>query len=69
MYLSIRQNKLKLRDKLNDLDIQKRIDSQMDLKKKSELATFIIDNSQDLCYTYKQTDKLIKILEGEINHD
>ena len=61
--------RLKLRDKLNDLDIQKRIDSQMDLKKKSELATFIIDNSQDLCYTYKQTDKLIKILEGEINHD
>ena len=36
----------------------------MDIELKKQMAHFIIDNSRDLCYTYKQVDEVVnKILE------
>ena len=34
----------------------------MPLSEKCKMANFIIDNSFDLCYTYKQIDEIINIL-------
>ena len=39
-----------------------KINSQMDINLKVQKAHFIIDNSEDLCYTYKQIDKTINKL-------
>lgn len=38
----------------------KRINAQMPLKEKCEKATFIIDNSNDLCYTIKKLEEILK---------
>ena len=37
----------------------------MNLKEKEKLSDFIIDTSQDLCYTYTQLQNIISKLEGE----
>lgn len=39
-----------------------KINSQMALSLKQEKSNFIIDNSNDLCYTYKQIDQIVKKL-------
>jgi dephospho-CoA kinase len=41
----LQRKRLKLRDGFSDLEIQKRLDAQMDIEKKRTLATYIIDNS------------------------
>ena len=52
------------RDNLQLEDAILRINSQMDLELKKQKAHYIIDNSFDLCYTYKQVDVIIsKLLE------
>lgn len=57
-------DRLMLRDQLTEDDAVVRINSQMDLDIKKQKAHFIIDNSLDLCYTYKQVDEvIIKLLE------
>lgn len=50
------------RDHLNQEQALAKINSQMEMIKKCSLADFIIDNSLDLCYTYKQINELIEKL-------
>lgn len=40
-----------------------KINAQMSIDEKCHKADFIIDNSKDLCYTYMQTTKIVKMLE------
>lgn len=57
-------DRLMRRDNLTQEEALVRINSQMNLEIKKQKAHFIIDNSLDLCYTYKQVDKVInKLLE------
>ena len=44
-------------------EIVSRINSQMDIEIKKQKAHFIIDNSKDLCYTYKQVDEVVHKLQ------
>lgn len=55
-------NRLMSRDNLSIEGASTRINSQMDLEVKKQKAHFIIDNSIDLCYTYKQVNEIIKKL-------
>ena len=59
-----RLKKLREENNLTQEEALVRINSQMNLEIKKQKAHFIIDNSLDLCYTYKQVDKVInKLLE------
>lgn len=42
-----------------------KIASQMDIEIKKEKANYIIDNSHDLCYTYKQLEEILKTIKEE----
>ena len=59
----INVERLQKRDHLNIDEIVSRINSQMDIEIKKQKAHFIIDNSKDLCYTYKQVDEVIHELQ------
>ena len=62
--IDINIDRLTKRDHISASEAVVRINSQMDLELKKQKAHFIIDNSFDLCYTYKQVDKVInKLLE------
>lgn len=50
------------RDSISEEFARKRIDLQMDLDKKASMATYKVDNSKDLCYTYKQVDDIINLI-------
>jgi len=50
------------RDNIDEEYAYIKIASQMDIEKKCQLANFIIENSFDLCYTYKQIDEVLKTL-------
>ena len=63
--LSNQIERLMKRDHINKEEALIKINSQMNLKKKEKLSDFIIDNSQDLCYTYTQLQNIISKLEGE----
>lgn len=54
--------RLMKRDNIDKEFAVKKIKSQMPLSEKCKMANFIIDNSFDLCYTYKQIDEIINIL-------
>ena len=57
-------SRLMKRDNISYDEAIKKINSQMDLNLKKQKAHFIIDNSADLWYTYKQVDEVVnKILE------
>ncbi len=47
------------RNKLSKVDAQNRIQAQMSIDKKKELADIVIDNSRDLDHLYKQIDELL----------
>ena len=51
------------RDKITYSEALIKIKSQMPLINKCYLADFIIDNSKELCYTYKRIRELINVLE------
>lgn len=48
-------------------EAQLRISSQMSSEEKKKLANYVIDNSGTLEETYKQIDKILERLEGEID--
>ena len=48
------------REGLNETDAQKRIDAQLPIDEKRELATFIIDNSQNLKHLQNEVDAFAK---------
>ena len=54
--------RLMKRDNIDKEYAIKKINSQMPLSEKCKMANFIIDNSLDLCYTYKQIDEIVNIL-------
>jgi dephospho-CoA kinase len=57
-------NRLMQRDNITKDQAVIKMKSQMDIELKKQMAHFIIDNSTDLCYTYKQVDEVVhKILE------
>lgn len=57
-------SRLMKRDNITYEQAVNKIKSQMDIELKKQMAHFIIDNSRDLCYTYKQVDEVVnKILE------
>lgn len=52
-------SRLMKRDNLTVEQALARIKSQLDIEIKKQKAHFIIDNSLDLCYTYKQVDEVL----------
>lgn len=63
----MQQKRLMERNQFSKEQAEKRMQSQMDLKEKAKLATFVIDNSYDLEYTKKQIIerwKMIRNLDG-----
>ncbi|APX72530.1 dephospho-CoA kinase [Companilactobacillus allii] len=60
--MDIQLKRLKQRDKINNEDAIQRIDSQMSMDKKRQLADFVIDNSKDLDFLNKEIDDLLKKL-------
>lgn len=51
------------RDNISLEDAKKKIEAQLPIFIKCYFSDFIIDNSFDLCYTYKQIDKIIEKLK------
>ncbi|QOG12138.1 dephospho-CoA kinase [Arcobacter sp. FWKO B] len=47
------------RDGLSDIEAKKRIKSQMNIDDKKALATFVIDNTQDLKHLQKEVERVI----------
>ena len=64
VYTSLDENikRLMERDRIDKEYAINKINSQMDINLKAQKSHFIIDNSNDLCYTYKQIDKVVKKL-------
>ena len=56
-------NRLMQRDNITKDQAVIKMKSQMDIELKKQMAHFIIDNSKDLCYTYKQVDEVIHELQ------
>lgn len=56
-------DRLMMRNNITSDDAKRKISSQLSMKDKCYLADFIIDNSKDLCYTYKRIRELINVLE------
>lgn len=52
------------RDGLSEEEAMKRIDSQMDIEKKRELADWVIDNSSDLKHLQVQTRQFIDFIRS-----
>lgn len=53
------------RENLNKDEAKKRIESQMDIEKKKELANFVIDNSKDLKHLQNEIEKFIQRVKDE----
>ena len=56
-------DRLMMRNNITSDDAKRKISSQLSMKDKCYLADFIIDNSKELCYTYKRIRELINVLE------
>ncbi|MDY0365892.1 MAG: dephospho-CoA kinase [Arcobacter butzleri] len=52
------------RDGLSDIEAQKRIKSQIDISKKKEMATFVIDNTKDLKHLQNEVDRVIRAIKS-----
>ncbi|WP_234122163.1 dephospho-CoA kinase [Clostridium hydrogenum] len=55
---NIQIERVKERDKMNEINVLDRINSQMSLEEKKQYADFIIDNSGNIENTIKQLDKI-----------
>jgi dephospho-CoA kinase len=64
----VQRKRLRDRDDLNDAEISARIESQMPIEKKKELADIVIDNSGDIENTRAQAQKAISSL-GNMNRE
>ena len=51
--------------KIDDEYAKNKIASQMDIEIKKQKANYIIDNSHDLCYTYKQIEDILQRIKKE----
>ncbi len=51
------------RDNLSEIEALNRINSQMDINKKKNLASFVIDNSSDLKHLQREIEKFISIIK------
>lgn len=58
----IQLKRLMKRDGISKENAQKRIDSQIDIEKKREMADLVIDNSSDFEHLKKETEKFINFL-------
>lgn len=58
-------SRLKERDHATLEETLNKINSQLDINVKKSMANFIIDNSSDICYTYKQVDRILEKLGKE----
>ena len=61
----VQAKRLALRDKLNAEQVEKRINSQMPIEKKVEMADFVIDNSGPKNLLGKKVRELYKLLTAE----
>ncbi|MBR8466136.1 dephospho-CoA kinase [Campylobacter sp. faydin G-140] len=52
------------RDNLDENATTQRLNTQMDIEKKLELADIVIDNSRDLAHLTSQTEKFINMIKG-----
>lgn len=57
--------RLRSRDNLSEISIQKRLDAQWPIEKKCENADWVVDNSKELEALEVQVQKLYKWLKGE----
>lgn len=66
VYVDLKTNieRLMHRDNIDYNYALDKINSQMRLEEKCQKANYIIDNSHDLCYTYKQTNEILKKING-----
>jgi len=55
----VQLNRLVSRDKLSLKEANLRVDAQMDIEAKKELASFVIDNSKDLKHLENEVDRCI----------
>lgn len=55
------------RDNIDETLAKKKIASQMDIELKKQKADYLIDNSLDLCYTYKQLNQILNKIGGSEN--
>lgn len=56
--------RVRKRDDLSETEIKNRISNQMPREQKRGMAHFIIDNSRDLSYLFKQVDTLLNAAEN-----
>lgn len=57
--------RLRKRDDLGDIPIQKRLDAQWPIEKKRQNADWVVDNSKDMASLEVQIESLYKWLKGE----
>lgn len=50
------------RDELSEIEAQKRIDAQMDIDEKKELATFVIENTQEFKHLKANVDQFTTLI-------
>ena len=55
------------RNKLKYEVAKSRVELQTDIEKKKNLANFVVDNSKDLKHLKKQIDKILAIINLNIN--
>lgn len=56
----VQLDRLMKRNNIVKEEAEKMIQSQMPLEEKCQKSTFIIDNSDELCYTIEQIQKILK---------
>ena len=51
------------REGLNEVEAQKRVDAQMAIDEKKDLASFVIDNTQNLKHLQKEVDRFVSYIK------
>jgi dephospho-CoA kinase len=62
----IQIQRLQKRDNFEYKEALSRIESQMDIEEKKQLATYIVDNSKDLKYLQKQCEIFVNKIKNEL---
>ncbi|WP_187647675.1 dephospho-CoA kinase [Nitrosophilus labii] len=55
------------REELSEGEAKKRLNAQMDIEKKKELATYVIDNSKDLKHLQKEIEVFVEKVKNEFS--
>jgi len=61
----IQLERLISRDKISEKEAIKRVNSQIDINKKRDMADLVIDNSYSIEHLEKETDKIIDFIRGQ----